>query len=117
MRILILEKGNKAYIMPTENTKKTEKLVRQFITHYAVHRNYDTRLLYTVFENAPAMKWFVDRLNFAELTHCTTESGFKYVKIVGKNFNIVMRESDYEKDVVFMSTESVFKKMMERGEL
>lgn len=108
MNIIFLTKGTHLYAMPTDNQRLSSKLLETFITRYAVYRKYNASLISAVLKDEKSLSWFKYNLTFGTLEEVTTENGYTYYKIHGKNYSYAFPPEDYKKDVIMMDTVNTF---------
>lgn len=111
MNGFLLSRGTKYYFMPSTNCKKTRKLIQTFIFRLGKAINARESNISACMNDDKCIKQFSYNIDNATLEHCTTDNGFKYVKIYGKNFSIAMPLSDYETDVILLDTVNTFAKI------
>lgn len=87
--------NNKNYLMETENTRKTERLIDTFLTKLARHLNNNKNL--GVYNDPEVISYFMYRTNIV-----TLEKHENHVCIVGKYSRECIPNNDIETTIIYL---------------
>ena len=80
--------GNKDYFLEANTTKRTDRICQAFIERIATDKNKSRELIDRAKADKATLDDFRRRIDAATLTKRTTETGFEYYNIAGKEFFI-----------------------------
>lgn len=98
--IVMVNAGNKEYIMETTNTRKTQALAKEFIERLAKYRKFCPELVERLVNNAETVKRIQYEMTFATMEQRTTENGTKYFNFAGKGFQMNFPYDEYDKYII-----------------
>lgn len=108
MKVIFLNHGTKLYVMPTRNCNKSKKLTQTFIFRLGMHKGAHPVNISNCMNNEKYVAQIQYNLTFATLEQVTTENGYTYYKIYGKDFSYAFPPEDFKNDVVMLDVENTF---------
>ena len=98
--IIMVNAGNKDYIMETTNTRKTRALVKEFIERLAKYRKFCPEMVERLVNDEETIKRIQYEMTFATMEHRTTDNGTKYFNFTGKGFQMNFPFDEYDKYII-----------------
>ena len=98
--IVMVNAGNKDYIMETANTRKTRALVKEFIERLATYRKFCPELIERLVNDEETIKRIQYEMTFATMEQRMTDNGTKYFHFAGKGFQMNFPFDEYTKYII-----------------
>ena len=87
MQGFLMTVGNKDYFLEADTTKRTDKICQAFIERIATDKGKCRELIDRAKADKATLEDFRRRIDAATLTKRTTDTGFVYFNIAGKDFS------------------------------
>lgn len=96
----VMSIGNKDYFMESKAAKRTDKVCAAFIERIGMEKGKSRDFIDRAKTHKPTLDDIRRRIDAATLSKLTTQNGFEYYRISGKNFSFNYPHEDFNNDVI-----------------
>lgn len=98
--VVMVNAGNKDFVMETTNTRKTRALAKEFVVRLAKYRGLCDEWVARILADEETMRRVRYDMTFATEEKRTTDNGTEYYRYVGKGFNMSFNAGDYDEYII-----------------